>query len=102
VIVRLKEVARERKNLSLYKLAQVMDLPQQSVYSWASGRTQPNWESIELLCTILECRIDDMFQPEPRTEYSKEQLVWRKEKELQQKYRRYKELKAELEASDVH
>jgi len=34
--IKLKEIARERKAWSLYKLAKEMGLPQQTIYSWAS------------------------------------------------------------------
>lgn len=63
--VKIKECAKELKSWSLYKLAKEMSLPQQTIYSWASGRTQPSYESIDMLCAILECSLNDLFEVEP-------------------------------------
>ena len=63
--VKIKECAKELKSWSLYKLAKEMSLPQQTIYSWASGRTQPSYESIDMLCAILECTLNDLFEVEP-------------------------------------
>ena len=54
--IRIKDVAKERKTWSLYKLAKEMGLPQQTVYSWASGRTQPSYDNMDRLCDILDLR----------------------------------------------
>ncbi len=62
--IRIREVAK-KKGWSLYRLAKEMVLPQQTVYSWASGRTQPSYENMDRLCDILECSMTDLFQPEP-------------------------------------
>jgi ribosome-binding protein aMBF1 (putative translation factor) len=61
VKIRIKEVAKEYKGWSLYGLAKEMSLPQQTVYSWASGRTQPNYDNMEALCLVLGCGLDDLF-----------------------------------------
>ena len=63
--IKIKDVARTNKNWSLYKLAQEMGLPQQTIYSWASGRTQPSYENLDKLCSILECNIEHLLEPEP-------------------------------------
>jgi transcriptional regulator with XRE-family HTH domain len=63
--IRIKDVAKDRKGWSLYRLARELALPQQTVYSWASGRTQPGYAHMELLCSILECTMNDLFEPEP-------------------------------------
>ena len=47
--IKIKEVAKEKKGYSLYKLAQIMDLPQQTIYSWAKGRTQPTYLNLDKL-----------------------------------------------------
>jgi len=60
--VKIKECAKERKGWSLYKLAQMLAVPQQTVYSWASGRTQPSYENWDRLCAILECNIGDLLK----------------------------------------
>ena len=52
--IKIKETAKEKKNLSLYKLAQVLGLPQQTVYSWAKGRTQPSYLNLDRLCNVLD------------------------------------------------
>lgn len=90
--VLIRETARNKKDWSLYKLAQMMDLPQQTVYSWATGRTQPSWESMDILCTILGCGLSDLFHPEERQGYSKEKLLTRKKLALNAAYKDYKRL----------
>ncbi len=63
--VKIKEYAKEAKNWSLYKLAKEMGIAEQTVYSWASGRTQPSFENIDRLCGILECNVEDLLEAEP-------------------------------------
>lgn len=63
--IKIKEAVKKIKGWSLYKLAKVLNLPQQTVYSWASGRTQPSYENMDRLCDALECSIADLFEAEP-------------------------------------
>jgi transcriptional regulator with XRE-family HTH domain len=63
--VKIKQVALEKKKWSLYRLAKEMGLPQQTVYSWASGRTQPSYDNMERLCDILDTSIGELFEAEP-------------------------------------
>lgn len=63
--IKIKEIALKNKNMSLYKLAQEMGLPQQTIYSWAKGRTQPSYLNLDKLCNILECEIGDILEAEP-------------------------------------
>ncbi len=63
--IKIKETAKEKKNYSLYKLAKVLNLPEQTVYSWAKGRTQPSYINLDRLCDVLECRIEDLLESEP-------------------------------------
>ena len=63
--IKIKEVAKEKKGYSLYKLAQVMKIPQQTIYSWAKGRTQPTYLNLDKLCDVLECSVGDLLEAEP-------------------------------------
>ena len=63
--IKIKEIALKNKGYSLYKLAQVMNLPQQTIYSWAKGRTQPSYVNLDKLCNILECCVGDILEAEP-------------------------------------
>ena len=63
--IKIKEAVKKMKGWSLYKLAKVLNLPQQTVYSWASGRTQPSYENMDRLCDALECSVGDLFESEP-------------------------------------
>ena len=63
--IKIKEVVKMKKGWSLYKLAKVLNLPQQTVYSWASGRTQPSYENMDRLCAALDCTVGDLFESEP-------------------------------------
>lgn len=65
VKIKIKETAKEKKGWSLYKLAKELQLPQQTVYSWANGRTQPSYENMDRLCEVLECSIGELFDAEP-------------------------------------
>lgn len=63
--IKLKETAKSKKNYSLYRLAKVMDLPEQTIYSWAKGRTQPSYENLDKICDTLNCKIEDILEAEP-------------------------------------
>ena len=63
--IKIKEAVKKMKGWSLYKLAKVLNLPQQTVYSWASGRTQPSYENMDRLCDALDCSVGDLFEAEP-------------------------------------
>ena len=63
--IKIKETAKEKKNYSLYRLAKELNLPQQTVYSWARGRTQPSYLNLDRICSVLECDIGDILEAEP-------------------------------------
>ena len=63
--IKIKETVKSKKGWSLYKLAKVLDLPQQTIYSWASGRTQPSYENMDKLCDAIGCNVGDLFEAEP-------------------------------------
>lgn len=63
--IKIRETAKEKKGYSLYKLAKELNLPQQTVYSWANGRTQPSYENMDRLCEALDCTIADLLECEP-------------------------------------
>jgi transcriptional regulator with XRE-family HTH domain len=59
--IHIKTAARAFKGWSVYKLAKELNLPQQTVYSWVNGRTQPSYENMDRLCDILGCAIEHLF-----------------------------------------
>lgn len=61
----IKEKAKNKRGWSLYKLAKELGLPQQTVYSWANGRTQPSYENMDKLCEIMGCAVGELFEAEP-------------------------------------
>ena len=63
--IKIKETAKKKKNYSLYKLAKILNLPQQTIYSWAKGRTQPSYLNLDKLCDVLDCKIEDILEAEP-------------------------------------
>lgn len=63
--IKIKDVAHEKKGWSLYRLAKELGLPQQTVYSWASGRTQPSYDNMDRLCDILDCTVGELFEADP-------------------------------------
>lgn len=62
--IRIKEVARTKKGWSLYRLAKELGLPQQTVYSWANGRTQPSYDNMDRLCAAICCTLGELFENE--------------------------------------
>lgn len=64
VKIRIKEVARTKKGWSLYRLAKELGLPQQTVYSWANGRTQPSYDNMDRLCDVISCSVGELFETE--------------------------------------
>lgn len=65
--VLIKDCA-SKKGISLYKLAIKLEIPQQTVYSWANKRTQPNYDNMDSLCEALDCTMSDLFKPEKKEE----------------------------------
>ena len=63
--IKIKETAKKKKNYSLYKLAKILNLPQQTIYSWAKGRTQPSYLNLDKLCDVLDCKIEGILEAEP-------------------------------------
>jgi transcriptional regulator with XRE-family HTH domain len=63
--IKIKEVAQKKQGWSLYRLAKELGLPQQTVYSWASGRTQPSYENMDKLCDVLDVGMGDLFEADP-------------------------------------
>lgn len=63
--IKIKEAAKKFQEWSLYRLAKELSLPQQTVYSWANGRTQPSYENMDRLCDVLGCEMHDLFEAEP-------------------------------------
>jgi transcriptional regulator with XRE-family HTH domain len=74
--IKIRETARAKKGWSLYKLANELQLPQQTVYGWQSGRTQPRLENIDRLCSVLGCSVGDLFEAEPVEVSMNKELFW--------------------------
>lgn len=62
--IRIKELARLKKGWSLYRLAKELGLPQQTIYSWANGRTQPSYDNMDRLCEAISCSLGELFEAE--------------------------------------
>ncbi len=67
--IRIKDVAR-RKNMTLFDLYMQWNrtfvddkITHTTIYNWQCGRSQPDWDSVEKLCFLLDCGIEDLFQP---------------------------------------
>ncbi len=66
--IKIKEKARKIKGWSLYRLAKELNLPQQTVYSWANGRTQPSYDNMDKLCRVIGCSIGELFEADIQDE----------------------------------
>lgn len=62
--IKLGYAARKFKNWSLYRLAEELNIPQQTVYSWANKRTKPSYKNMDKICEILGCKIEDILEAE--------------------------------------
>lgn len=62
--INLKQAAKKFKNWSLYKLAQEMNIPRQTIYSWQNQRTEPSFNNLDKICNLLECNINDILEHE--------------------------------------
>lgn len=60
--IQVKEAARKFKQWSVYRLAQAIDMPQQTVYSWVWGKTKPTYQNLEKICKALECTPNDLLK----------------------------------------
>ena len=62
--VTIREVARTKKDWSLYRLAKEMEVSLPTIYSWAKGKTQPSYQYLDRICTVLDCGVEELFQAE--------------------------------------
>jgi len=62
--LRLKQAAREFKDWSVYMLAQKLDMPCQTVYSWSWGKAFPSYKNLERICDVLGCTPNDLLEVE--------------------------------------
>ena len=51
----IKEAERKFRNWSVSRLALEIDMPQQTVYAWAWGKTCPTYENLGKICKALGC-----------------------------------------------
>lgn len=63
--IKIRETARAKNGWSLYRLAKELKIPAQTVYGWQNGRTQPRFENVDNLCSVLGCGVGDLFEAEP-------------------------------------
>ncbi|MEN6536469.1 MAG: helix-turn-helix transcriptional regulator [Bryobacteraceae bacterium] len=54
----------EAKGISQTQLADMLGVPRQQVGYWVRGMVVPSAKYLELIAQILECSIDDLFEPE--------------------------------------
>jgi len=59
--LKIEKAAKEFKKWSLYRLAIELDVPNQAIYSWNSGKIIPSLKSIRKICNILKCTPNDLF-----------------------------------------
>ena len=76
----IRKIAFENKGWSLYKLAKRLGAEQQTVYSWARGRTMPKLENLEKLVVLLETSLDDLFTVETKCSRCKKIIPYKDSK----------------------
>lgn len=65
----LRQVCLKNKGWTLYYLAHLLAsygyCASSTVYHWADGTRLPSSKSIDMLCYLLGCSLDDLFTTEP-------------------------------------
>lgn len=51
---------RLKKDLTQDQLAELMEVKRQTISSWETGRTEPNFKEAMKLCAIFECSVEDL------------------------------------------
>ena len=82
VLARITEL-RERKGLSVYKLAKLTGIPQSTIASWYQKNNYPPIDKLERICIVLGVTLSEFFHlKEEPTETDSEELdllsSWRK------------------------
>lgn len=63
--IKIKEAARKFKNCSLYRLAQAINRPEQTVYKLSKGQAGSiTFDLVDDICEFLGCEIGDILQVE--------------------------------------
>jgi len=57
----IEKAAKRFKEWSLYRLALELNVPNQAIYSWNSGKIIPSLKTIAKICAILNCTPNDLF-----------------------------------------
>lgn len=68
MIVNIKYICEKNKGWSLYDLARVLSqegISKSAIYSWSSGLRMPRRAQLDMLCTLLDCSLSDLFVVEP-------------------------------------
>lgn len=67
MFIAIEDAAMRYKGYTRYDLATLLssEVTPSTVYSWCSGRTQPSYEHMDMLCQVLGCTMESLFIPEP-------------------------------------
>jgi DNA-binding Xre family transcriptional regulator len=57
----ISHAAKRFKQWSLYRLAIELDVPNQTIYSWNSGKIIPSLKNLTKICEALNCTPNDLF-----------------------------------------
>ena len=61
LVPKIKEL-REKRGLSQRRLAQALDLTENTIANWENGRTGLDWfERVAKLCEVLKCSPNELF-----------------------------------------
>lgn len=70
MIIRIKEVVKRKLGLTITqfhkKWHEVFEDDNYSLvtfHSWSNGSRQPDYDVMDKFCFILDCRLDEIFQP---------------------------------------
>ena len=63
---KVRTLMREQDIRWLHELAAALDVAPQTVSAWWTG-TMPEWSTLEALCVVLDCKLDDIIKQPAKT-----------------------------------
>ncbi len=73
VLNRIKEL-REARHWSVYKMAQLSEIPQSTIATWYQKHLYPPIDKIEILCNTFDISLEEFFSTDCKAGLSDEQL----------------------------
>lgn len=56
---------REEAGMDTVELAQRLKVTKQAVWAWEAGKARPDLDNLFAMARIFDCRVEDLYTPEP-------------------------------------